>query len=117
MQQPAQGGGMMSGLGGTLVTGMALGAGSEVGHQAVRAMMGSGSGHGSGEVQQQAPAQQQMAQGQYQEMGGQQQEHPCAGFNNNFMTCLRQNNSGIDACQQYMDMLTQCERDNAMRYQ
>ena len=43
---PQSGGGMMSGMGGMLMSGMALGAGSEVGHQAVRAMMGSGSsGH------------------------------------------------------------------------
>ena len=55
MQQPAQGGGMMSGLGGTLMTGMAFGAGSEIAHQAVRGVMGSGSGHG----QEQAPVQQQ----------------------------------------------------------
>ena len=46
---------MMSGMGGMVVTGMALGAGSEIGHQAVRGLMGSGSGHGQGE----APAQQQ----------------------------------------------------------
>ena len=61
---------MMSGLGGTLVTGMALGAGSEVGHQAVRSMMGGGSsGHAPAQqqeapVQQQAPMQQQQS---YQE--------------------------------------------------
>ena len=43
---PAQstGGGMFSGLGSTLMTGMAFGAGSEVAHQAVRGMMG-GSSH------------------------------------------------------------------------
>ena len=34
----------MSGIGGTVVSGMAFGAGSEVAHQAVRSMMG-GSGH------------------------------------------------------------------------
>jgi hypothetical protein len=36
--QPQRGmmGGMMGGIGSTIVTGMALGAGSEVGHQAVR---------------------------------------------------------------------------------
>ena len=44
----------MSGLGGTLMQGMAFGAGSEVAHQAVRSMMGGGSGHGG-----QAPVQQQ----------------------------------------------------------
>ena len=51
---------MMSGLAGTMMTGMAFGAGSEVAHQAVRGMMGSGSGSGSAPVeqqQQQAPAQ------------------------------------------------------------
>ena len=52
MSQP-QTGGMMSGLGGTLMTGMAFGAGSEIAHQAVRGIMGSGSGHGGQEVQQQ----------------------------------------------------------------
>ena len=41
------GGGLMS----TMATGMAFGAGSEIAHQGVRAMMGGGSGHGG-----QAPA-------------------------------------------------------------
>ena len=47
-QAPMQssGGGMMSGIGGTIVQGMAFGAGSEVAHQAVRSIMGGGSGHG-----------------------------------------------------------------------
>ncbi len=54
---PAQGGGgMMSGLGSTMMTGMAFGAGSEVAHQAVRGIMGSGSGHDDVQ-QQQAPPQ------------------------------------------------------------
>ena len=62
-QPPAQGGGMMSGMGGMVMTGMALGAGSEIGHQAVRGLMGSGSsGHGSeAPAQQQQQPQQQMA--------------------------------------------------------
>ena len=39
-----------SGLMGTMATGMALGAGSAVGHMAVRSMMGGGGGgHGGGE--------------------------------------------------------------------
>ena len=32
MQAPPQSGGMLSGIGGTIMTGMALGAGSEIGH-------------------------------------------------------------------------------------
>ena len=64
MAPPAQsGGGMMSGIGGMVVTGMALGAGSEIGHQAVRGLMGSGSGHSSGSNE--APVQQAQAQPQY----------------------------------------------------
>ena len=43
------------GLGSTLMTGMAFGAGSEVAHQAVRGIMGSGSGGHGG--QEQMPAQ------------------------------------------------------------
>lgn len=42
MQAAPAGGGMMSGIGGMVVTGMAFGAGSEVAHQAVRGIMGSG---------------------------------------------------------------------------
>ena len=78
------GGGMGSGLMGTMATGMAFGAGSEIAHQGVRAMMGGGSGHGgSGEPAQQ---QQQYAQEpQYAEQPMQQQmpaqENPCMSFN------------------------------------
>ena len=51
---PQHSGGMMSGLGGALATGMAVGAGSEIAHQAIRGIMGGGSsGHGSAPQQQQ----------------------------------------------------------------
>jgi predicted lipid-binding transport protein (Tim44 family) len=40
VQAPAQSGGMFSGFMGTMVSGMAFGAGSEVAHQAVRSVMG-----------------------------------------------------------------------------
>ncbi len=39
-----QSGGMLSGIGSTIMTGMAFGAGSEIAHQAVRGLMG-GSSH------------------------------------------------------------------------
>ena len=35
------------------------------------------------------------------------------GFNKNLISCLQQNVGQIVFCQSYMDMLTQCERDNA----
>lgn len=44
-QAPQQSGGLLSGIGSTIMTGMAFGAGSEVAHQAVRGIMGGGSSH------------------------------------------------------------------------
>ena len=51
-------GGMFSGFMGTMMQGMAFGAGSEVAHQAVRGVMGSGNSH----TQQQAPPQETQTQ-------------------------------------------------------
>ena len=62
---------MMSGLMGTVATGMAFGAGSEIAHQGVRAMMGGGGGHGGGHEgdHQGQPAQQQQYAQQPAEYG------------------------------------------------
>ena len=54
--------GMFGGFGSTLVQGMAFGAGSEVAHQAVRGIMGTGSGHSQPAEQQQQQYQQQPQQ-------------------------------------------------------
>ena len=103
----------MSGIGGMVVTGMALGAGSEIGHQAVRGIMGSGSGSGHAEEQQQqqmnAPAQQQYAQQDVQ-------QNPCFSFNQMFMNCLKSSSNDIQFCQPSMDQLMQCEKDNMRFY-
>ena len=113
-QHAPSGGGMMSGIGGAVVTGMAMGTGSEIAHQAIRGMMGSGSsGHG-----QQAPAQQtqqagapvQYAQQSYEQ---QQEQNPCSGFNTSFLSCLKDYSGSINMCQMNMDSLMQCEKDNA----
>ena len=50
----------MSGIGSTIVTGMALGAGSEIGHQAIRGLMGGSSGSHDAPVDQQQQSQQVM---------------------------------------------------------
>ena len=92
----------MSGLGSTVMTGMAFGAGSEIAHQAVRGMMGSGSGHHD----QQMAQQQQMAPAAYggAEMNqAQAQQNPCMGFNQTFLSCLKQYTNDIGLCQGYMD--------------
>ena len=107
------GGGMMSGLGGALATGMAVGAGSEIAHQAIRGIMGSGSS-GHAPAQQQAPAQ--GAPVQYAQPGtyqAQQQQNPCMDFNQSFLSCLKTYSNEINMCQHNMDSLMQCEKDNA----
>ena len=115
MAAPQQSGGMMSGLAGTVMTGMAFGAGSEIAHQGVRAMMGGGSGHGQAPAEQ-APAQQ--APAQYADYSQQQQQvNPCQDFNMNLVQCLKSNSNQIDMCQSYMNMLQQCEKDYSLSKQ
>ena len=95
VRQPApvaqpQSGGMLSGMGGMVMTGMALGAGSEIGHQAVRAVgnaMSGGSSAPADHGQAQAPVQQQ----QYAQAPMEQaayQEPPCFNFQSSFNQCL-----------------------------
>ena len=86
-------GGIMSGLGGTLMSGMAFGAGSEIAHQAVRGIIGSGSGSGHSENHS-AP---------------QTQQDRCYEQNQNFMNCLQFNNNDISMCQSYLDLFKQCK--------
>lgn len=99
--QQAQSGGMFSGFGGMIMQGMAFGAGSEVAHQAVRAVMGGG--HSSHETQQQQQPQQQQ----------QQYQQPCQVEMGNFSNCLS-NNTNIQYCQNFSDMLKECKQQNGL---
>ncbi|CDW79040.1 cox19-like chch family protein [Stylonychia lemnae] len=116
MQSPSTGGGMMSGIGSTIVTGMALGAGSEVGHQAVRSLMGGSSGSHDAPNQQQATSQQIQYAQPMQQQQIQQQQSPCFSFNQHFLTCLKTYSNDLSMCQANIDMLMQCERDNAPKF-
>lgn len=91
----AKSGGMFSGLMGTMFTGMAFGAGSEVAHTVVGNMMGKGQ-------QEQAPQQAEQTQ--------QTQQQNCSSENNRFVECLKLNSNSIQDCQIYLDMLKQCEK-------
>ncbi len=104
---------MMSGLGGTLMTGMAFGAGSEVAHQAVRGIMGSGNSHG-GYVEGQGQGQ--AVQGGAQQAVQEYQQNPCFSLNQSFLSCLKSYSDQIGYCQQTMDNLMQCEKDNMKFY-
>ena len=104
-----------------MMTGMALGAGSEVGHMAVKAMTGGSGGGGHGEAQQEGGQQQQQmnqGQGQAQEQYGQQEQYqqdPCQGHNMSFVNCLKQNTESVGMCQDYMNMLQSCQKDQSMQ--
>lgn len=101
MPQQRQGG-MLSGIGSTIMTGMAFGAGSEVAHQAVRSVMGGG--HSSQPQQyEQQPQQQAYEQPQTQ-------QNPCLQYNNRFVECL-QKEGEISSCQNLFDDLKTCERN------
>ena len=100
----------------TMATGMAFGAGSEIAHQGVRAMMGGGSGHGG---HQEAPQEQHAPQQQYAEADYSQQQqvqqaapqqHPCFNFSQSLFTCLQNNKESVQVCQADMDALTMCEK-------
>lgn len=98
--QQAQGGSMLGGFAGTMMQGMAFGAGSEVAHQAVRGMMGGSSHQEAPQQAQQAQQTQQAAQSGYE---------ACSRENQSFMSCLQQFPGDIGSCQSYLDMFKQCK--------
>lgn len=97
---PPRTGGMGSGLMGTLVQGMAFGAGSEVAHQAIRGVMG-GNSHS-------APQQQQEANGAPAENYSRPQT--CEMENSNFVECLKFNNNEIARCQEQFNAVQNCQK-------
>ena len=92
----------MSGLMGTMVSGMAFGTGSAIAHQAVGAAVGAMSGSGDKAApQQQQQQQQQAAQPAAANMCSQQQ--------NTFYECLQRSNNNAAACNDYFEALSQCQ--------
>jgi hypothetical protein len=102
-QMPMQGqsGGMLGGIGSTIMTGMAFGGGSEIGHQVMRSMMG-GSGHKEQQVEQVENTNTNTAMNN--------QTNPCQGFNMKFVDCLKMSNNDIASCQSIFDDLKLCEK-------
>ena len=80
----------------SLISGIGLGAGSEIGHRAISGLMGGG-GHDHAVPQEQAQPQQQ------------QQQFHCVDESNSFTQCLQRNND-IASCQIYMDSLKECQK-------
>jgi coiled-coil-helix-coiled-coil-helix domain-containing protein 10 len=110
MQAPASsGGGMMSGIGSTIMQGMAFGTGSAIAHRAVGAVAGSmGGGGGSSDPQVDMANQQQM-----QPMMQQQQQlsGACGEDKQMFFECLQMNRGDQQSCSFLYDQLQMCKRN------
>lgn len=100
--QQGGGGGMMSGLLGTVVQGAALGTGSALAHRAVDSMFSGGSGERH-EAAASAPAP--AAPMSY----GAPAEGPCAQQVKGFAECMSRTNGDMAACQFYFDLMQQCK--------
>jgi hypothetical protein len=96
-------GGMMGGLGSTIVQGMAFGGGSAIGHQVVRSMFG-----GSSEVPEKRPEENTPMENT--NSNNQQKTSPCSNYNFKFIECLKFNDNNISSCQNFFDDLKSCER-------
>merc|ERR1712032_1305400 len=96
---------MMSGLAGAMVSGVAMGAGAEVGRQAVRSFMGGSSG---GSEQQQAPQEQQQQPQQIQQQPMNSND-VCFDFNTRFNDCMKYNMNNSTICQSSYDELKSCQ--------
>jgi hypothetical protein len=107
---PQKSGGMLSGIGSTIMQGMAFGTGSAMAHQAVGAAVGSMSGGGGGH---EAPQEQAMpAQGQ----GMQQQQSiggECGQDKTMFYECLNHNKGDQQACHFLYEQLQQCQQSSS----
>lgn len=107
LQQPSGGGGMFSGIGSTIVSGMAFGTGSAIAHQAVGAVAGSFSGRGG----EQAPAQAAAPEYAQGAMAPQQQlQEACSMDKQMFYECLNQNKGDQSSCNFLYEQLKQCQQ-------
>ena len=111
---PAKSGGMLSGIGSTIMQGMAFGTGSAMAHQAVGAAVGAMSGGGSSGEEQQ------------QEYAPEHAQQPAAAAANNstvcvndkelFFDCIKVNNGDAQTCSFLYEQLQQCQ-NNATQFQ
>ena len=109
MPMQPQSGGMMGGIGSTIVTGMALGAGSEIGHQAVRSLIGGGSHHGNEPIPQNNQTQTEEVH-ETNTNNLSQKQSLCSPINQRFVECLKKNGNDISDCQNLFNDLKSCEK-------
>jgi len=90
---------MLSGLGGMVASGMAMGTGSAIAHTAINSVFGS---------RHPDPVQVQQAA----EQVATTPNEPCRNQAKTFMDCLSANNGDMDQCRFYFDTLQSCKLDN-----
>merc|ERR1719266_938219 len=108
--QQSSGGGMLSGIGSTIAQGMAFGTGSAIAHRAVGAVANSFGGGGDAQ-----PAEQPLEQQQFDTMQQQQME-VCVDEKKMFYDCLNVNKGDQQACTFLMDMIKDCQRNQAQNF-
>ena len=118
MQKPAAGGGMLSGIGSTIMQGMAFGTGSAMAHQAVGAAVGamSGGGGSSGEQQQQEYAPEYAQDQPVANAAAANNSAVCVNDKELFFDCIKVNNGDAQTCSFLYEQLQQCQ-NNATQFQ
>ena len=102
---PQQSGGMLSGLGSTIMQGMAFGTGSAIAHRAVGAVAGSMSGGSDNQQQTQQPSPAAPA-------AVQSDNSACQVDLNAFNKCMRENGNSVTSCDFYFQALQQCQQSS-----
>jgi coiled-coil-helix-coiled-coil-helix domain-containing protein 10 len=114
-QQPASGGGMFSGIGSTIVQGMAFGTGSAIAHRAVGAVADSFSGSGSNEAAPAAAPEYAPTTGQFNTTAPASND-ACSMDKTNFYDCLQQNKGDQMACNFLYEQLKSCQQNSQMQF-
>ncbi|KAI4342301.1 hypothetical protein MLD38_026941 [Melastoma candidum] len=96
------GGGILSGIGSTIAQGMAFGTGSAVAHRAVDAVMGPRT------VQHEMVG----ASAAAEPVASSTAPDACSIHSKAFQDCVNNFGSDISKCQFYMDMLSECRKNN-----
>merc|ERR1712071_43193 len=105
-KQASSGGGMLAGMGSTIVQGMAFGTGSAIAHRAVGAVAGS-MGGGSEEAPQNEPS------APMEQSYGQPGMQMCSDDKQMFFECLQMNKGDQQSCQFLYDALKECKQNSA----
>merc|ERR1719233_1059637 len=90
----------MSGLGGAVMTGMAMGAGSAVAHSAINSVLGGGGDASKGDDG---------GNQSYDNVAAPYDADECQEYYQSLQECLQMNSTDISSCQYYSDIFSKCK--------